>query len=175
MAVAIVETNTQKVIRVLMTPAAGMEAVMQQVLLLRSVDTAVGVQLDAIGSLVGRARQGVTDDEIYRRYCRAQIVANRSNGVIATILLIADLIINDPAATLTLHNEGIATFALEVGGIALDPAVASVVIELVLKGASAGVRAIIEYATSPPASVFRFDTGPGLDVGHLGGATDRRS
>lgn len=152
------ETNTQKILRILLKPAVALEAAMQQVLYLRSIDTAVGAQLDVIGSLVGRAREGVTDDEIYRRYCRSQITANKSDGIIDEMILIGELVVDDVAATITLRNEGIATFVLSVDGVAITDAVAAVLIEFLLKAASGGVRPILEYSTSDPALVGHWTT-----------------
>ncbi len=48
-------------------------------LTLRTLDDAVGAQQDIIGKIVGRARNGLSDDD-YRTVLRAQIVANNSRG-----------------------------------------------------------------------------------------------
>lgn len=166
------ETNTQKVLRILLSPAASLESAMRQVLLLRGIGTAVGVQLDVLGAIVGRAREGEPDDEIYRRYVRAQITTNKSDGTINTILKVAGLVVSDPSATFTLHNYGIATYSLEVSGIALTEAVAQVLVRMIIKATAGGVRAIVEYATSDADDVFRYDVGPGFDVGHYSTAVD---
>ena len=152
------DTNTQKLIRVLLSPAPELMATMMAVLTQRTVDTAIGEQLDVIGRRVGRPRQGLTDDEIYRRYVRAQIAANGSDGLIDDILTVAELVINDPAMSLVLKNEGAAAFSLEIGGVALSDDVAQVLIRLVLKATSAGVRAIIEYSNVEPSQVGRWST-----------------
>lgn len=148
------ETNTQKAIRALLAPAAALEATMQQVLRERSVDTAIGVQLEAIGNLVGRPREGVLDDEIYRRYIKAQISANKSDGLISDMLTIARLVVG-PGPTLVLRNEGAACFVLSVDGAITDE-VAAVLMEMLIRAASGGVRPILEYSTEAPEDVLRW-------------------
>jgi hypothetical protein len=166
------ETNTQKVLRALLSPAAALESAMRQVLTLRSIDTAVGAQLEAIGDLVGMPRQSVADDEIYRRYVRAAIATNKSDGVTEDILTIARLVVNDGAATLSNKNQGIAAFVLVVGGIAFSDAVATVLVTLLRRAAADGVRPVLEYSASTPSTTFTFDTGPGYDVGHYATALE---
>lgn len=164
------ETNQQKMLRALLSPAPALAQAMIDVIIQGTIDDAQGVQLDEIGALVGRARQGVTDDEIYRRYIRAQVAANKSDGVIDDILNVAGLVIGDAPGVVVLRNEGIAAFVLNAISTGIGDAVAQVLIELVIKATDAGVRAIVEYAPETP--VFRFDTGPGYDVGHYATALD---
>lgn len=152
------DSNMQKAIRALLSPANDLEIAMQQVLTLRSVDNARGAQLDVLGRIVGRARQGIADDEVYRRLVRAQISANKSDGLIEDILTIARLVVNDPDATMVLRNEGIATYTLSVEGIALSDEIAGVLMELLLKATSAAVRVILEYSTADPGDVLRWGT-----------------
>lgn len=45
----------------------------------RSIDTAIGVQLDKVGEIVGESRQG-RDDETYRQYIRFRVFINISKG-----------------------------------------------------------------------------------------------
>jgi hypothetical protein len=166
------ETNTQKVLRALLAPAAALEAAMQQVLTQRAIDTAVGVQLTALGKLVGMDRQGVTDDEIYRRFVRAAVVANKSNGLIDDILTIGKLVVNDVGAVFTLRNEGAAAFVLAISGVAVTDAVAAVLIKLIRQATGAGIRAILEYSSAAPSTVFVLDLGPSEDVGHYATALE---
>lgn len=166
------ETNTQKVIRVLLCPVPDLATAMIAVLTQRNVDNAVGAQLDAIGKRVGRLRQGVTDDDIYRRYIRAQITANRSDGIIKDILDVAGLVIDDDDATFTMHNYGTAAYLLIVGGIAVPLDIASVLVALVTKATSGGVRPLVEWSGYAPGDTFTCDTGPGEDVGHYASAVD---
>lgn len=166
------ETNTQKLIRVLMSPAADLENALLAVLAGRNVDTAVGFMLDLLGKLVGRPRNGVTDDELYRRYVKAQISANKSDGLIEDILTIARLVVSNDDASIVLYNDGAAAYTVAVEGVATTVEVATVLAALVIRATAAGVRAIIQWSSSPPEETFRYDVGPGYDVGHYADATD---
>lgn len=152
------ESNTQKALRIVLGPTVELQQAMLDVLRMRVLDTAEGVWLNVLGELVGRPRAGVTDDAIYRRYIRAQIAANKSSGTIDEILTIADLVINDEAATLELDNTGIAAYILYVGGVVLPDDVAAVLIDLMLRATGAGIRPILAYSTAAPSTVGHWTT-----------------
>lgn len=156
-----IETNTQKVLRALLAPAADLEQAMQDVLNNRSIDTAVGAQLTALGKRVGRDRNGEADDEIYRRYVRAQITANKSDGLISDLITIVKLVLGTvDDVTIKFHNEGPAAFTIELDGadVFMDDTIAAVMIELLLRAAGAGVRPILQYTTDP-TTVGRWGSG----------------
>jgi hypothetical protein len=58
----------------------------------RFLDDAVGAQLDGMGQIVGRARNGL-DDEAYRTRIRAQIRINLSSGTIPDLVEILELVL----------------------------------------------------------------------------------
>src|SRR5690606_25505389 len=89
--------NYRAVLTALVEPAQSVEDALQQLLLDRAVNTAIGVQLDALGKIVKQPRAGLGDED-YRRYVRARIATNRSKGTIADLLTIASLIVFDDAA-----------------------------------------------------------------------------
>lgn len=120
-----VETNTEKALRALLAPAPALQTAALAVLASLDVDTAVGFMLERIGKRVGRPRNGVLDDEVYRRYIRAQISANKSDGLIEDILTVARLVVFDEDAALRLVNLGGASYILYVEGIALPTDVAA--------------------------------------------------
>jgi hypothetical protein len=62
------------------------EDALQQLLTDRGIDAALGAQLDGLGSIVGAARQGRTDDEIYRQAIKARIGINTSIATGESIL-----------------------------------------------------------------------------------------
>lgn len=137
----------------------------------RTIDTAVGAQLDVLGRIVGEDRAGF-DDDTYRRYIRARIAVNRSRGVTEDVINVLVSVIADGSAVIETRREGVATLVAYVNGIALDGAVAAIAALLTARAVSAGVRLVTEWSQSIPANTFRLDTGPGLDVGHLAGAID---
>lgn len=152
------DSNTQIALRIVLQPFVDLQQAMLAVLTQRGVDTAVGAQLTTLGKIVGRNGR-VPDDEIERRYVRAQISVNRSDGLIEDILTVARLVVADPAATFVLDNSGAAAYTLRVEDIALSDDIATVLVQLVLKATSAGVRAIVEWSSAPWADVLIWDEG----------------
>ena len=69
----------------------GMEDALKQMLEDRTIDTAVGMQLDGIGFIVGEDRQGRTDD-VYRIALKARIGRNTSEGTPEDILNVFNLL-----------------------------------------------------------------------------------
>jgi hypothetical protein len=159
--------NIEKLLAVIVSPAQDIEDALQQLKAERFVDTAVGSQLDIIGRIVGQPREGLVDDD-YRRYIRARIAANSSSGITEDILTVAFLVVYDEVADLTLTQEGIATARLEVENLEVTADLGAILFKFVQLAASAGVRIVVQWGESAPASMFRFDSGPGFDNGHLG-------
>jgi hypothetical protein len=166
MALADLKIRPEEVLEILISPFQPLEDAMQTILLL-SADNATGDALTKIGKRVGREREGVTDDDIFRRYVRAQIKTNRSSGTGNELLAIADLIIGDANARTVLTFEGPATARLRVSGVAVTAAVGDVLAQFVSRAKAAGVRVYVQWSESAPAATFTFDIGPGFDVGHL--------
>lgn len=141
----------------------------------RALDVAIGTQLDVLGKIVGQARDGLSDDD-YRRYIRARIAANRSGGVPEDVLRVASLVLDvATSGVLFIRDVEDATFVLEVRDHAVDAATAAALRDLVVAATSAGVRIVVVYAARPLAQTFRFDAGPGWDLGHLARAVDYQS
>jgi hypothetical protein len=151
------ESNTQKALRALLSPAAELEAAMQAVLRGRNVETAIGVQLTLIGKLVGRTGRD-PDDEIERRLVRAQIAANKSDGLVEDKIAVATMVLDDPAARIVIDMVGAAATILRVEDVAVSEVVAAVLVQLVIKAASGGVRQIVEWSGADPATVGRWTT-----------------
>ena len=126
-----------------LTPFIDLDQAISDVLTKRSIDTATGVQLDKLGSIVGAKRAGL-DDESYRRRLFAFIATNRSGGSPAEIVNICRLIINDPAVRVQYLNQGVATFVVRAEA-AIDDSVARDVTEFAQDASVAGVRVIFEY------------------------------
>lgn len=151
-------TNTEKSIAARLGPANELGAAMRAVLTQRNIDTAIGAQLDVIGAIVGRPRNGVADDEIYRRYCRAQIAANKSDGVRRDLLTVARSIVPD-ATAIVATNLGNGAAIYRVEGITVSEAVAAVLVDLLGQATSDGVRTFVGYTTGSIASQLRWGTG----------------
>ncbi|HEY3802246.1 MAG TPA: hypothetical protein VGL61_06540 [Kofleriaceae bacterium] len=131
---------------------------------------AVGAQLDVLGKIVGQVRLGSSDDD-YRRYIQARIAANRASGKREELINVAKLVLSDPTVKILLNQEGTATARMLLNGT-VSSDVAGIVLAMCTAAVALGVRLVVEWMPSPPANTFRFDSGPGLDVGHLAGADD---
>lgn len=158
----------ETLITILMKPFQRFENVAIEVLTGRAVDTAIGVQLDVLGKLVGQARNGLSDDD-YRRYIRARIATNRATGKHEELIRIVSLIVSDDTAILKLTREGTATARLVVEEIAITETIADAIFAFLSAAIAAGVRIVITWGESPFNQLFRLDLGPGLDQGHLAG------
>lgn len=161
--------NTEKLVATLATPFQSLENALRQLLLERSIDTAIGAQLDVIGRLVGQARNGL-DDDTFRRYCRARITVNRATGVIEELITVTDLIVYDDDGQYEVIGQGTATVKVTINNLAITEGLADILLLFLKNTVSAGVRLVVQYGISAPAGWFRLDSGPGLDQGKLVGA-----
>jgi hypothetical protein len=157
---------------VLMTPAQPIEDALWQLLTERDIDNAEGEQLDQIGVIVGLGRTS-TDDEVYRRHLRAQILTNKSNGNVNDLIRIAKAALADVNPGIEVRRQNNVTAVVRVRETAIDSDTAEILIEFLNRARAAGVRVILEWAESAPEDVFTLNTGPGLDQGHLAGARDQ--
>lgn len=160
-------TNAEKFIAALVAPAQVLEDTQQQ-LLADNVNTASGVQLTTIGTIVGCPRDGISDDDVYRRRVRAAIAANKSDGLVEDMLTIANLIVFDPDAEYVLRNDGIAAFRFRVDGIILDTAVAVSLLKYLRRAVAGGVRIIVELLAVTEDECFAWGDSLGSDSPGLG-------
>lgn len=155
--------NMEKLIVVLTSPADEIETAFYDLLMALVLDNATGVVLDRLGSIVGQDRNGQLDD-VYRRYIRARIATNNSQGDPESLLTIARLIVNDPTARLQKLRQAIATVVLRVLNVATEATTAEALATMVQQGAVDGVRVIVESSSSPAGTTFKWDTpGRGWD------------
>ncbi len=124
----------------------------------RTLATAVGVQLDGLGSIIGLARGGLTDDQ-YRLRLQAQILVNRSSGTIPQLLEIIALL--DPGV-LTLTESFPAAFIMQVLNITQAPAT---IAALIAAARAAGVRGILHYSNVPTGEGFKFSSSDAFGSG----------
>lgn len=133
----------------------------------RGIDTAVGAQLDILGKILDYTRGGL-DDDIYRLRLRAKIALNRDSGTIAEILSIFALLL--PGLGLELRDTPPAGFELRIVGI-IPGSISVNELSAILKAARAAcIEAQLVYSGSPDANLFRYDIGPGYDVGIYAGS-----
>jgi hypothetical protein len=170
-----------------------LEDALWQLATLRSVDTAEGWFLDALGAIVGAERHGLNDAD-YRAIVRATIRANVSDGGVEDIYAVAVAALGAPAAPAArLRAYAPASFVLWLlVPPAFDPRLLA---DLVMRATDAGVGAQVVAPTAPlgvanPASFqlaaaddapayaelrgFTSAVDPSLGVGRLARAFDHR-
>lgn len=148
--------------------AQELEVAYKQLFNERSIDDGLGAQLDVLGEIIGRPREILTTDDLYRLWLRAWVLLNRSSGSPEELYAIFTLVAS-VGSTLELVEEFPAAFTLRIEGAAQTREIAAELCKLLGKAKAAGVRAILVWFESPPAEIFRFDSGPGLDQGKFAG------
>lgn len=163
------QPRVEGLVRLVGTRTEEVEAALLSLETERLLETATGDQLDVFGDLVGQAR-AEADDATYRLRIKARVRVNRSNGRGDELLAIFRLVV--PAgATLRLSEYEPTTIVLRVETYAIADELRDVLLVFMRKAKAAGVRAVMHWSESPSSATFRFDSGPGLDVGHLAGAS----
>lgn len=91
-------TNMRNYIYGLLVEANNLEQTFQDLINLRSISFATGVNLDNIGEIVGQLRQvgdQTLNDDDYRKFIRAKIVRNYTTGtpeeIISSVIFILDV------------------------------------------------------------------------------------
>lgn len=151
------KTNFEDFLSIFLEPWQKLEDAWWDLFTLRRLDTAFGIGLDVLGYIVGQSRNGL-EDETYRRYIRARIAANRSNGTIPELINIAELIIFDDDASIQMLRQNHATILVRVTGIEVDTVLQKALISFLRDAKSGGVRLILESADIAPADLFYWDS-----------------
>lgn len=81
------------VVEAVIAPLQDIEDVLEQLKVERWIDSAIGVQLDKIGVIVGAAREIGQNDEDYRLVIKAQIIMNLNQGTPEEIIAAAKFFI----------------------------------------------------------------------------------
>ena len=142
-----------------------------QVITQTGPSTAFGAGVDLLGRIAGLVRLGLTDAQFLRNI-RAQISAYHASGHREELNNIVLIMLYDlVGASAYTHREGSATAVVEVTNVAVpDTTTAGYLFTFLSDAAADGVRLVLRYSLSPPASTFTLDEGPGLDQGCLSGA-----
>lgn len=80
----------------LLVEADTLEEVFFEILTERFLDTAIGVQLDIIGVIVGQDRGDLSDDDDYRLFIRARIIKNSTSSTPEDIISQINFILDVP-------------------------------------------------------------------------------
>lgn len=138
----------------------------QSVLTIISIGDSVGAQLDNLGRIVGQPRNGL-DDDTYRLYLGARIIANKSNGTAEDIYRVFRALFG--ALGFLYIFGGTKTFVMRVLS-ALTSSQVAAALTFLRDSKEAGARAILEWQEFPDAEAFVFEGGTGLGFDDLSGA-----
>lgn len=139
-----------------------------EVILYRLMANAEGAQLDALGAIVGRGRNNLSDAD-FLIAIKGQIRINRSNGTPEDILAVALLSI--PPGYVPLYDEEYPAVIL----ITIDSEVLfniQVLFENLIRTKSGGVRLLLEYLLAPIENTFTWSDDLTSPVDHLLGWGD---
>jgi hypothetical protein len=140
------------------TEVSELEVAIWSVIVERMLPYAVGVQLDTLGSLVGQARNGRTDDE-YRIRVRVRIQINRSFGTAPQLIAILQAIV---AGGFHVTDTPPASFRIELDD-SPDAGLWAEVFGVVRDARAAGVGSSILVPTDSDSIVFDDDGNPTPD------------
>lgn len=130
----------------------------------RSIETAVGVQLDKLGDIIGIARIPGQLDEPYRLAIKEKIILNLNSGtpeqVIAAVYLYLGL---DPTSGPKISYNELFPAAVEIfaDGFVADQDQVDAVREKIQRTLPAGVS-LETFGYFDAANAFRFDASPGF-------------
>lgn len=165
-----------KFLQILLNEKLTLQEVFRQLMQERSLDTAIGVQLDQLGDIVGQSRTLVNvqtmpaqtivlDDDAYRIFIRSKIAKNITRATPEDIMANANLIFNTTGSTV--QDEGNAAYTLYVGKI-LSPLEQSLLNYIIqedgyiarLVPKPAGVR--VNYGNFIPDNYFGYQGAPNV-------------
>lgn len=164
------KTNIEALLTALTSPIQDIEAAMIQLLLERTIDTAIGVQLDVIGKIVGQPRNGLSDDD-YRRHVRARIATSNSKARVADLIVVSRLVLDDPTTAIEVDQTGAAAVVTRLAGTLVTDTVAGFLMDFLRDTAAAGVRIHLQYLQAAEANSFQFGAVTLLSGAHSIGAT----
>lgn len=157
--------NMEFLISTLCGPMQDLEDAAYDVLLGYLIDNSVGAQLTTLGGLVKQPRNGVTDDDLYRRYVRAKAAVLNSSGTYPDIIAVCLLVLGDSDVTITLQNSTAATVLVDLGSVTgVTAAVADILIGYLRKTVVATVRLLLTYSLGPDDESLQVGTVANISV-----------
>lgn len=133
----------------LLSQVQDVEDALWQLYTLRSILTATGKALDAIGRIVGEPRGNAPDDDQYRKRILARIRTNLSSGTVNDLHRVFDCF----TLNTKIERQPPAGFSLRI----LDAVTASDAVlyfGFMLEAKAAGIKAVMEWIESAPSVIF---------------------
>lgn len=147
-------TNLRTFLQILLEEIQELEEAIYELTRQKSLSDATGFQLDIIGEQIGKRREGVTDDEEYRRLLRVQIALNSSEGQAQTVIDLWKYLLNTD--TVQLKEEFPAGVRLYASGAIPDLNT----LQLVSKTLPVTVK--VGFVADSTGTPFCFEGGVGL-------------
>ncbi len=149
------KTKIQALVGALALPAQDLEDALYQILTLRWLTSAQGIQLDALGRIVGQRRLGL-DDPTYQLFLQARILVNKSSGGPEELISALKIVLSS-TATLELRYFLPCSFTMTIHGQAVTNVLAAVLAQLLTSARAAGVGAQLIWSTVAPSATFTLD------------------
>lgn len=131
-----------------------------------------GRQLEHLGAIVGRAREGHADPA-YRLWLLAQLQINRGSGELPRLLEILRLLVPE-AVSITVKEYYPASVEITLDGGEFDSATAAELTAIMRSAKSGGVKLILRYRNQAHGATFKFGSGGitarGFSAGSFAGA-----
>jgi hypothetical protein len=119
----------------------------------RTIDAAVGVQLDVIGTIVGQERESSADDDAYRLRLKARVKSNKSSGTVSEILDVFISLLGVPDG-LRIEPQYPAAFILHLEDMSVaDVETALLYVDFLGDAKAAGVRASLQFTYDHEATL----------------------
>ena len=128
------------------------EDVLEGVASVYDIDNGVGAQLDVVGVIVGRPREGLPDAD-YRLRLTAQILVNISEGTVEDVLAVARVLVGS-GVVVKLQRFTPAAIVIDVEGV--SPIPLADFARIICPAVSGGVRCLVSGHTVA-GPYFRFD------------------
>jgi len=111
------------VVRAFVGPFQDQEDALKDIQELRWLETATGLQLDNLGTIVGEKRKGKTD-EVYRRFLRARVQINTSKGVAENLIRLFNTITESPESFYATYRPAEITImaSIDIESLVITPA-----------------------------------------------------
>lgn len=94
------KVNIEKLLKILLSEFDEIETAYQQLVVNRQIDTAFGKQLDMLGDILGRTRDGFNDND-YRARLKLQVGINTSEGEAEKIITVWKALTGSEVISLT--------------------------------------------------------------------------
>ncbi len=147
--------NWTDLIELLAAPAQVLEDVFWDLYVNRRIDSAAGVQLEQLGTIVGEPRRLIsTADDDYRRLIRARIAANRSRGIVYDLINTITAVLGSATPIVKVEQYFPAAVRLLVMDTAVPAVASTLCAEFLRDAAAAGVKTEFVSSVSAPKDTF---------------------